>query len=545
MSLFDEKGNPTIPDMAELEAADEAADREAWNGEVPSGTAVPPPVLETINGKPALELPCAGRPLGEFAAELGAMLAGAGVYDRNGLAFRVDRSGKKLEAVSPQWLRTWAEQTVCCYVVQRRQHNTVRLVHSMTVDVGNALVVAPQFLDALPKLARFQPVRMPVMRADGQIELLPAGFDAPTLTLTDEAGCRFRTDMDGAEALEVLGELLGEFPFADERSRAVAVSAMVTVFAGGLLPRGATVPCFVFMGNAEGSGKTTAAKLAALPYGAGEVRSAPASEAEWQKRLLALVMSGRRLLILDNVRGHLNSPSLEAYLSATTYGDRILGVNKEFEGEADAVVLVTGNGLTVTPDLRRRSLFCELFMRELRAEERTFVRRLDDTALLAWQPLALGALWGLVRKWDAAGRPPASRESASFPRWCETVGAIVEHGGFACPTTPAELESGGDEATRDIAELGGLMEPRLEYTFGELVGLCEGAGLFERFTADTLGGELTPKARSRFGKVLGTYSGRYVAPGTVFLAQGKGHARRYVTHPSGGGTQGTHGTQGV
>ena len=33
-----------------------------------------------------------------------------------------------------------------------------------------------------------------------------------------------------------------------------------------------------------------------------------------------------RLAIFDNVKGHLNSPSLEAYLTATSYGDRILGV---------------------------------------------------------------------------------------------------------------------------------------------------------------------------------------------------------------------------
>jgi hypothetical protein len=76
------------------------------------------------------------------------------------------------------------------------------------------------------------------------------------------------------------------------------------------------------------------------------------------------------------------------------------------------------------------------------------------------------------------------------------------------------------------------------------VALCEARGLFERFTEDTEplhrkakadvelipedSAPLTRKAKSGFGKTLGNYSGRTVAEGRVFHADGKGHAKRYL-----------------
>ena len=488
------------------------------------------PKVQTMNGKPAIELPCPGRPLSDFAAAVGAMLAGRGVYSRGGLAFTVDLATKQLCPVDPQWLRTWAEGEVSLFKQAKTAAGlSITLRHSMSFDVAKALVVSPQFLEPLPEIKRFAPVRMPVMRADGRIELLPEGFDSETLTLTDPNGCKYRTDHPPELGAKAIRGALAEFPFADERSRAAAVAALLTVYAGGLLPPASTNPAFIYLANAEGSGKTTLAQLAGIPYGVSEAESKPATEEEWQKTLLALVIGGARLLLLDNLKGHLNSPSFEAYLTATKFSGRLLGLNKKFSGEADAVVLLTGNRLTVSPDLRRRCIFIELFMEELRAEDRVFKRRLDPPAMLEMQPGLLEALWCMVRGWDQAGRPPASKINSSVPRWSEVIAGIVEWAGFSCPSVPAELEDGGDTDTRDIAKLGEAMRPGQEMKFSELSELCATLGMFERF-ADELDAEgmAGMKARKDFSGVLKTFAGRMVAPGKRFTAEGKGHQRRYV-----------------
>ena len=505
----------------------EDAARLVYNS--PSGSR---PAVENLNGKPAIELPCPGRPLSDFAAEVGAMLAGRGVYSRGGLAFTVDHATKQLAAVDPQWLRTWAEREVSLFKQAKNAAGlAITLRHSMSLDTAKALVVAPQFLEPLPEIRRFAPVRMPTMRADGRIELLPLGFDEETRTLTDPNGCQLLEGFDDVPAemgAKAIRAALAEFPFADERSKAAAVSAMFTVYAGGLLPPASTMPAFIYLANAEGSGKTTLAQLAGIPYGVCEAESKPNSEDEWQKALLALVMSGSRLLLLDNLKGHLSSPSFEAFLTATKFSGRILGVNKKFSGEADATVLLTGNALTVSPDLRRRCIFVELFMQELRAEDRVFKRRLDPPAILEMQPQLLTAIWAVIRGWDAAGRPPASKINASVPRWSEVIAGIVEWAGWACPSVPAELEDGGDTDTRDIARLGEAMPLGSPMKFSELCELCESLGLFERFIAWMEDGEKGNKVRREFSAVLKTYAGRMIAPGKRFLSEGKSHSRRYV-----------------
>lgn len=505
-------------------------------------SAVPAPPFEEIDGKPAIELPGNGLLLGDFAAALGERLAGAGVFARQGCAFTLDHQGQKLEAVTPGWLRTWIEKHVVPYKAERDKSGTViKIKRSITEDVARAVNVSPQFLGALPKVERFHPCPMPVMRKDGTIELLAPGMDTESATFTADA--RFTPELVTVEeATAVLRELLAEFawPEDDGRSLAVHVTAMLTVYAGGILPRGTVRPAFIYLGNAEGAGKTLLASLAGVCYAESPAAEpAPRDEGEWQKKLLALTVSGRRLVLLDNLKGHLDSAALEAYVTSPTFGGRILGVTKEFSGEAGATLLLTGNSLTISPDMRRRSLMVELFMPELRAEDRKFRRILDAETVRKIRRAVVSALWSIVAGWDAAGRPPCSHGNSSFPRWAQTIAGMVEFAGFGSPLAPAEIEGMGDTTTADFAELVKVMTPGKDYKFEELAGMADDAGLFEGILSDRdKEGALTRKAKSSMAKILTRYNGRRVAEKTLFAVKGKGHARRYSVH-------GPHGPHGV
>jgi hypothetical protein len=303
---------------------------------------------------------------------------------------------------------------------------------------------------------------------------------------------------------------------------------MLTTYAEGLMPPKATKPIFIYAANAEGSGKTTCAKFAAAPYADTPAESAPTNEEEWQKKLLSLVISGRRLVLLDNVKGHLNSPSLEAYTTSATFGGRVLGVSREFTGEAGAPILITGNGLTFTPDLRRRALIAELFMREMRAEDRTFQRRLSPATVPNLRPRILSALCGIVKAWDKAGRPAGTRVNSSFPEWCETIAGMVEFAGWGSPVAPAQIEGMGDTDTTDFATLAHAMEPGRRYEFKELSALIEEQGLFEHITSDKdKDGNISQKGRKMLSSVFGRFDGRRVTESGIFTRFGKGHQRRY------------------
>ena len=336
-----------------------------------------------------------------------------------------------------------------------------------------------------------------------------------------------------AEAVAFFEDLLSEFPFAEDggRSKAVAIAAILSVFCTALLPADATKPAFLYVANSEGSGKTTLAKLAALVAQGGDapVEAAPADEAEWQKKLLSLVISGRRVMVLDNLKGHLASAAFEAYLTSSHFSGRVLGGNTEFCGEAGAAVLLTGNGVTTSPDLRRRTLLCELFSPLLRPEDRVYKKSLDPVRIKELRPQVLAACWGLVAAWDSAGRPGATLTSASFGRWGDAVGGVVEHAGWPCPLAAPKVTAAGDTDATDIATLPDVLDLDDMRSFASLAELCENAGLFEAVTSDKdFGGQsLTPAARSAFGRLLKRFDGRVIGPGIRFVVEGSGRNRVY------------------
>jgi hypothetical protein len=217
----------------------------------------------------------------------------------------------------------------------------------------------------------------------------------------------------------------------------------------------------------------------------------------------------------------------------------VLGVSKSFCGENNVTVFITGNGCTVSPDLRRRSLFVELFMEEERAEDRKFQRTLDDVALLAIRANILGALWALVREWDAAGRPRPSRTHSSFPRWAEIIGGIVEFAGYGCALEAAEIENAADTDGEDMRELVKLLVAGQGVKFDDLVSVAREHGLFERLIDAE--GDLKPSIKSTFGKLLKRYDGRVFGGCKRFVVAGSGHSRRFRVVTESKDVHGQHG----
>ncbi len=485
------------------------------------------PAREVINGKPAVRLPGDNVPLSEFAAELGDHLREKGIFARGGLPFIVE--GTETVPVCPDRFRTWAEQHVTTFTIRGKGEAARQVTLTMSRDTARSALNAPQFLDKLPRLNYVMPGRVPFIGEDGSLRLLDVGYDHETGVLV---GCDGGgdTDLPLEDAIAFLNEeLLAEFPFAQDggRSRSVALSAMLTVFAGGLLEKDAQRPTFLYLGNGEGTGKTTLAKLAGVSSGELTATSAPTDEAEWRKTLLSVVIAGKKMVLLDNVKGLLNSPAFEAYLTSSKYEGRVLSQSKIFNGDANAIVLITGNSLEISPDLRRRTLIVELFSDLVRSEERVFRRTLDEGEMRRLGPRIMSALWALVRDWDRAGRPMGSVTNASFPRWAPVFGGILEHAGYTNPCIRAEIEGMGDTESKDFELLVTALVPGKRYEFREVVDLIIRHGLFERVTAERDGEGLTRKGNSALGKILGRFNRKQVTQDGRFVVDGKGHARRY------------------
>ena len=474
---------------------------------------------------PKVQLPGDNRLLSTFAAEIAKVLKDCGLYRRGGIAMIVNEQRDGLEIITPAMLRSLVEKYLVPYRIKGTGSDRITLERTMSSEDALGVLSAQQFLSRLPKVNRIATARLPVMRANGVIELLPDGYDWESLTLTLPQ-CKYETAMSISVATEVIGELLAEFPFADTgRSKAVAVSSMTGLYGTGLLPKAALRPIFIALANAEGAGKTLLAKCAISPtHGLVKIDGDLKDNIETAKELLAAVIEARPYILFDNCKRHINSSTLEAFASAVIFKGRILGVSKTFEGENLTSVFITGNGATVSPDMRRRGLFIELFMEDERAEDRRFQRILDDGVLLDMRPQILAALWTLVREWDQAGRPGPSRTNSAFPQWAEMIGGIVEHAGYGCPLETAEIPSAADVDGADMRELVKVLDTE-HVKFDTLVDLARTNGLFERIIGSD--GELKPSDKSRLGKLLKRYDRRLFTGCRRFVIDGKGHSRTF------------------
>jgi putative DNA primase/helicase len=266
-------------------------------------------------------------------------------------------------------------------------------------------------------------ITTPTIRPDGTI-LSAEGYDPatrlylmspPELSLPSSP-----SKEDAQDALKLLDGLFYEFPFVDEPSRSVALSATLTTVARGAFP---VTPMHAASSPMAGSGKSylwdTVAVVATGQWC--PVMTAGPSPEETEKRLGSALMRGQALISIDNVNGELSGDALCQCIERPRIQVRILGRSQLFDIDARATtVLATGNNLTLTGDVVRRSLRCLLDPQVERPEERKFSGSPVDV-IMANRSKYIAAALTIVRAYILAGRPNVAARLASFEAWSDTV----------------------------------------------------------------------------------------------------------------------------
>lgn len=489
-----------------------------------------PELLETrgvtnLDQRPRIKLPGDGRMIGDLATELGQVLAPSGIYKYRGCAAVYDERDQCLEAIKPGRFRTWIER----YVIPFKANEDGEVDQSMSGGDAGAVIISEQFLSHLREVERVNTVRLPVARPDGRVELLPEGYDAGSKILTAPSAVQYETDMPLAEAKSFLDELLDEFPFVDEtRAKATSVAAMLTLFGLDLMPPKTVMPVFLYRSNVPGLGKGLLAQAAIIPVlGHAPTGVKPKDETEIRKFLFTMAKEGRPVAFLDNVTGRLASSSLESFITTSTVTGRVLGSSKSLNCRKNSVVFITGNNLTMNPDMARRTLITELFLAGDLAD-RTIRNHLDENRLLELRPRILAALYALVRVWAESGKPQPATINPNFVVWSQIIGGIVEHGGFGSVTESSASTASADPNAADMVTLTGamLVERSTEaMTFPDVVAIARKHHLFAALQR----GEVPDRAeKTILSRRFASYDQRVFSNGLRFVVIGKGHARRYA-----------------
>lgn len=341
----------------------------------------------------------------------------------------------------------------------------------------------------------------------------------------DISGLKSPTQEDADRAREILVDLLVDFEFVDERREAheaAWLAAVLTILARPAIGRKASTPMFLFDANRPGVGKTSLVELA-CEIAQGKLpspRPSPTgrnSNDQMRKAITSAARSGDPVIFFDNVKGKMGGGALELALTGKKWTSRILQKSKDWSGHLMVTWLATSNNVTLTSDMERRTLLCQIHtLDENPSEREDFKYPRIHQHVRQHRDRYLKAALTILRAWYVAGEPEHGLTSwGSFQEWSRIVrNSIVFAGGADPYRTRQDLE----DADRDTRLLRSVLRtwPKGEsFTATELAeGMKEGSlpnDTLETRSDDVIGPLqelLGTKAPSHVSRKLGYYEGR-------------------------------------
>ncbi|WP_251942259.1 bifunctional DNA primase/polymerase [Salinibacter ruber] len=313
-------------------------------------------------------------------------------------------------------------------------------------------------------------VEVPVLREDGSVLDEPGYDESSRLYYRPDESLDVPDvpdDPTGEEierAKETIWKPLQDFPFVNQASKANALALMLTPIVRPQL--GAqNVPLAVVDATVQGTGKTLLVNVVSLTATGrtAATMNAPDGDEEWRKQITAQLLQGASMIVVDNVRGRLQSAPLEQALTTALWQDRVLGKSQQVELPQRATWVATGNNVQPHGDMKRR-----VYPIRMDAEmERPWKGRdfsIDN--LKKWTRQHRGelvaALLTLARGWQSAGRPEPDVELlGSFEEWTRTVGGILQYAGVEGFLD--NLETLYEQTDEETAEWAGFLQSLYTY----------------------------------------------------------------------------------
>ncbi|MBE7186049.1 MAG: hypothetical protein INR68_16755 [Methylobacterium mesophilicum] len=298
-------------------------------------------------------------------------------------------------------------------------------------------------------------ITTPTLRPDGTILSQPGYDEATQLLLLDPPAMPDippRPSRKHAEAaLRCLDGLLEEFPFVDDASRSVALSALITPVVRGAV---SVTPMHATTAPVPGSGKSYIIDLASA-INSGErapVLTAGRNEEETEKRLVAALLSGQTIISIDNVNGTLGGDALCQIIERPVVAVRPLGQSTFTKIESRASCFATGNNIQLIGDMTRRVLLCSLDPDVERPELRRFNASPFDQ-VLADRGKYVAAALVIVRAYVVADCPDMLPSLASFEDWSRLVRSALVWLGRPDPCETMNKARAEDPITTSLTNL--------------------------------------------------------------------------------------------
>lgn len=250
---------------------------------------------------------------------------------------------------------------------------------------------------------------------DKQSGIFPTGTPAEEVSLSD--------------ALRLLNQSIADFHFKTEsdKSRALAALLSPALISGGILK--VRVPVAMLEADQSQAGKGFFTKILGAIY-----HEVPATVTQRERgtggldeNFDAAVCKGRQMIVMDNLRGKLNSPQIESFLSMDTHTARVPYAAQVEIDPRRYIIMATSNNYELTTDMANRSNIIRILKRPFEYRFQTFPEGNILAHIVANQPKYLGAVFTIIREWVRQGKPVMPAINHDFRDWCEALDWIVQN----------------------------------------------------------------------------------------------------------------------
>lgn len=320
--------------------------------------------------------------------------------------------------------------------------------------------------------------------------------------------------------------VLCDFPFAKIHDLYGYVAFLLTMHMRPVID--GPVPLFYIGASQPRTGKTKLLTEVAAKIVYGRHISNIAlgdDDAEIDKRLNARASGGHTIFSFDNVHGKVNSSVLAAFITSRMYGGRILGQSKMVEFINDAVTVLTGNNISMSEELAKRTWRIMLESKEEHPEARTeFVHNPLGPYLDSIRPKALGSLMAIAKMVGNGVTLGGCEE------WGRLVGGAMEAAGM--PLSQEGFGNWVEQADDASADLLSLVKHWIEFGGQQRVNLKAILGWVKtlEIMPYVLDCDREHSQLIRLGKKIHEASGRVLA-GHQIQSAGSGTRRMWFLVP--------------
>ena len=404
---------------AEIECLARAA--PVWKAPADGQSDEPEPTTATTGtGKPKVLLPGGAQSISVTAHKLGDLLAERQqIFYRGGAVVRLEIDHEGLPMLRDVHAAALASDFETVAALLRESERGGIQPATCPESVARVIHAAAVFRRALPPIAIL--TRCPVLiERDGALVQV-VGYDRQSGVL---AHGEQAVDVTLVEARDLLNELVADFKFPTAADRARALAAFITpaLVLGGLLRGRAPVDLAEADASQSGKGFRVKLKSAVFNETCRTVTQKPSGGVGGlEESFNAALIRGASFVCLDNLRGRLDSPAIESFLTEDHYTARAAYSENTDIDPRRVVLMITSNKADVTPDLANRSVCCRI----LKQPEGYAFRRYPEGDILdhvrANQTRFLGAVFAVVRAWHEAGRPRTDEARHDFRAWAQTL----------------------------------------------------------------------------------------------------------------------------